>query len=65
MKLYIYKQGNHEVALIFVYDPKLKGPISSKIEYCLDSFATGERATRLYSGGTAEEEVESAPIGPM
>ncbi len=65
VKLYIYKQGNHEVALIFVYDPKLKGPMSAKIEYCLDSFATGQKATLLYSGGSVEDEVDAAPIGPM
>ena len=64
MKLYIYKQGNHEVALIFAYDPKQKGPISSKIEYCLDTFATGDKANRLYSGGADEESEGTAP-GPV
>ena len=65
VKLYTYKQDNHEVALIFVYDPKVKGLMSSKIEYCLDSFATGERAKRLYSGGAAEEEVDTGPPVPL
>jgi hypothetical protein len=65
VKLYIYKQGNHDVALIFVYDTKLKGPISAKIEYCLDSFATGEKAARLYSGGAADEEADSGPPVPL
>ena len=58
VKLYTYKQGAHEVALIFVYDPKQKGLMASKIEYCLDSFATGEKAARLYSGGATEEDAE-------
>ena len=66
VKLYIYKQDAHDVALIFVYpsDPKAKGLMSSKIEYCLDSFATGEKAKRLYAGGAAEEEEAVAP-GPL
>ena len=65
VKLYTYKQDGHEVALIFIYDPKIKGLISSKIEYCLDSFATGEKAKRLYSGGAADEEPDSGPAGPI
>ena len=65
VKLYTYKQGNHEVALVFVYDAKIKGPISSKIEYCLDSFATADKAVRLYSGGAADEEADSGPAVPL
>jgi hypothetical protein len=65
VKLYTFKQGAHEVALVFVYDPKVKGVMSSKIEYCLDTFAVGELATRLYNGGTAEEAAETGPAGPM
>jgi hypothetical protein len=66
VKVYIYKQGNHEVALIFVYDPKLKIPLNAKIPLCLDSFATGARAGRLYSGGGAEEDADtSSPTGPV
>jgi hypothetical protein len=65
VKLYTYKEGIHEVALIFVYDSKIKGVISSKIELCLDSFAVGEKAKRLYSGGAADEEPESSPTGPI
>jgi hypothetical protein len=65
VKLYTYKQGNHEVALIFVYDPKIKNQIAAKIEYSLDSFATGEKATLLYSGGTVEEVGDTGPAGPM
>jgi hypothetical protein len=65
VKLYIYKAGNHEVALIFVYDPKVKGLMASKIDLCLDTFATGEKANKLYSGGSAEEDAESGPSGPM
>jgi hypothetical protein len=65
VKLYTYKQGNHEVALIFVYDPKVKSAMSQKIEYCLDTFAAGDKAKRLYEGGTPEDEGESGPSGPM
>ena len=65
VKLYIYKQDNHEVALVFVYDPKQKAPLATKIDLCLDSFAAGAKATRLYAGGAPEEEAESGPVGPM
>lgn len=64
VKVYTLKQGNHEVALIFVYDAKQKNLISSKIEYCLDSFAIADKATRLYSGGLEEEPEGTAP-GPI
>jgi hypothetical protein len=65
VKLYTYKQGNHEVALIFVYDPKVKAAMSQKIEYCLDTFATGDKATKLYSGGTVDDDSDAVAPGPM
>lgn len=61
VKLYTYKQDNHEVALIFVYDAKLRGALSNKIDLCLETFATGAKAAR---GGAAEEE-EVGPAVPM
>ena len=64
VKVYTYKEANTEVALIFVYAPSLRGTLSSKIDLCLESFATGARATRLFSGGTPEED-ESAPPVPL
>jgi hypothetical protein len=65
VKLYIYQEKNHEVALVFVYDPKLKGILATKIDLCLDSFAAGPTATKLYNGGVAEEESEGSTPGPM
>jgi hypothetical protein len=65
VKVYINKQDIYEVALIFAYDAKLKGPLSSKIELCLESFATGSKAKKLFEGGNVEEEAESGPAGPM
>ncbi len=56
VKLYTYKKDNHEVALIFVYDPKLRGPLSSKIDLCLETFAAGPKAARNFSGGDAEQD---------
>jgi hypothetical protein len=64
VKLYTYKDSDYEVALIFVYDPKLKGPLSSKIELCLDAFATGQTAAKMFSGGNPDEETEG-PVVPM
>ena len=64
VKVYTYKEGNHEVALIFVYGAASRNTLASKIDLCLESFATGAKAARLYSnGGQAEEETEtSAPL---
>ena len=57
VKLYTFKQDNYDVALSFVYDPKLRGALSSKIDLCLETFATGPKASRNYSsGGEAEDE---------
>jgi hypothetical protein len=65
VKLYTYKQDNTEVALIFIYAPSLRGAISSKIDLCLESFATGPKANRLYTGGAPEEEADSGPPVPL
>jgi hypothetical protein len=58
--VYVYKQDIYEVALIFVYDVKLRQTISSKVDLCLGSFAVGPRATRLYTGGAPVEESPEA-----
>jgi hypothetical protein len=65
VKVYIFKDATYEVALIFVYNVKLKGPISSRIDLSLESFTVGQKATHLFNGGKADEEVESGPAGPM
>ena len=65
VKLYIFKEGNHEVALIFVYDPKLKGPLSSKIDLCLESFATGPKATPALLRRGSDEEPEADSRSPL
>ena len=65
LKLYTYKQDNYEAALIFVYDPKLKGPLSSKIDLCLETFATGVRADRSSRGGEPDEEEVSETVTPL
>ena len=64
VKLYTYKQGNHEVALIFVYDPKLEGaaqledrPLSRLVRH------RGEGRPGSTRGGAAEEEADSGPTG--
>lgn len=59
--IYTYKKDNTEAALIFVYDPKLKGSLKDKIEDCLATFTTGERARRLYADPNADPDEEAAP----
>ena len=56
LKLYTYKDGNYEAALIFVYDSKQRGTLGPKIDLCLETFATGPRATRIFGGGQADDE---------
>lgn len=65
VKLYTYKKDNHEVALVFAYDPKLRGPLSGKIDLCLETFATGARATQYYSNGGEPEEEDAASSAPV
>ena len=65
VKVYTIKEGIHEVALIFVYDPKLKGLMAGKIDLCLESFAIGPKATRLYSNGGADEEADTSAPAPL
>ncbi len=67
VKVYLYKQDIYEVALVFVYNNKLKNPISSKIDLCLESFAAGAKAKLLFQGGNTEEDSAGAgtPAGPM
>jgi len=65
VKVYTYKEANTEVALIFVYAPSLRGSLSSKIDLCLESFATGAKANRLYTGGAPEEEADGTPPVPL
>ena len=65
IKLYTYKQDNYDVALIFVYDSKLRGALSSKIDLCLETFATGSKAGRIYNNGEAEEEDTSGGGAPV
>jgi hypothetical protein len=65
VRVYTYKQENSEVALIFVFAPSLRGTLSSKIDLCLETFATGAKANRLYTGGAPEEEADSGPAVPL
>ena len=67
VKLYTYKQDSYEVALVFEYDPKLRGALSSKIDLCLETFATGPRATANFNNGgePEEEDVSGNTPAPM
>lgn len=54
--LYTYKKDNTEAALVYVYDPKLKGTLRDKIDDSLTTFASGPKASRTYSGADPDEE---------
>jgi hypothetical protein len=67
VRLYLYgsKTSPPEVALVFEY-PKLEEKnlnLVDKIDLCLESFATGERARMSYSGALPDEETGEAAGG--
>jgi len=59
IQMYFYGDGKtnpYEVALIFEYQ-KADGPtVKPRIVSCLESFAVGDRAKRLFAGSETEEE---------
>jgi len=65
IQIYFYKQEPYDVALIFEYPKSEQANLFSKIGLCLESFAVGERARRLFSGKSGDEESseESGPPG--
>ena len=64
VKLYTYKQDNYDVALIFVYDPKLRGTLTNRIDLCLETFAVGPKAGRIYNNGNLDDD-DAGPVVPM
>jgi hypothetical protein len=65
LQIYLYgAKGNpYEVALIFEYPKADHNAIISKIGYCLESFAVGDRAMRAFNGATTEEELNDTSEG--
>jgi hypothetical protein len=59
--LYGSKTNLPEVALIFEY-PKSETGLTSKIDFCLQSFATGTKARLLFTG--SEEDASGEPTAP-
>jgi len=66
VKVYTYKQDNHEVALVFVYDPKLRGTLATKVDLCLETFRAGLKATQIFNGNVEEDsDGGGGPAGPI
>ena len=65
VQVYFYgnKTSVYELALIFEYPKSEQANLVSKIELCLESFATGEKARRAFSGTMTEEEGGEAGAG--
>lgn len=61
----VVKNNPYEVALIFEYPKAEEAALVSKIELCLESYATGLRAQKAFAGGNTEEETEAAPNTPV
>jgi hypothetical protein len=55
VQVYFYKQDPYDVAFVFVYPTADANKAASQIEMTLESFAVGERARRIFSGGSADE----------
>jgi hypothetical protein len=64
VRVHTIKEGSHEVALIYIFDPKVKATVGPAIELSLETFAVGPKAKRLYTGGS-EEEPEAGPAVPL
>ena len=64
--LYGKKDAIYNVALIFEYPKSESKTLASKIELCLESFTTGTRAQKAYSGAVTEDEQnEPQPGAPV
>ena len=62
--LYIHgAKTSTEVALIFEFPKSEQAALVSKIDLCLESFATGEKARRAFSGSETEEEATEGAGG--
>jgi len=64
IQIYFFKQEPYDVALVFEYLKSEQANLFSKIGLCLESFAVGDRARRLFSGGTGEEESSEEGAAP-
>ena len=62
--LNVVKGSSYEVALIFEYPKSEEANLVSKIELCLESFATGDRARKAFSGTGTEEEGDAVAAPP-
>jgi len=60
IQIYLYKQEPYDVALVFEYPKSEQKELFEKIRLCLESFAVGEKARRIFSGATEEEATEEA-----
>lgn len=60
VRVYFYggKATQYEVALIFEFAKAQQAAVATRIELCLESFETGERARRAYTGKIDEEGAE-------
>ena len=63
VEVYFFTADTYNVAMIFVYNTADRNAIVSKINLCLESFATGNRARAKYSSGGSEEGAEES-AGP-
>lgn len=64
VQVYIYKKDPYDAALIFTIPTSGLSKQISTIDLCLENFAVGEKAKRIYTGGESEEEgVEGAGTG--
>ena len=65
VQVYFYgtKAQPYEVSLVFEYPKAEQASLVSKIDLCLESFATGDKARRAFTGGGEEEPAEGTGSG--
>jgi hypothetical protein len=55
IKVYFYKQGDYDVALVWDIPPGQDKPTATGVELCLKSFAVGRKAELAFAGESDEE----------
>lgn len=59
IKVYFFKEGESEVALIWAIPPSVDKSSANGVRYCLESLAVGPKAQRMFQGGSDEEDASS------
>jgi hypothetical protein len=63
IRVYFYKQGDYDVALVWDVPPAFEKSSASGINLCLECFAVGPKAASFFNNGYSDESMPGAPGG--